>query len=314
MAGRVKKVVPVRMLRVPALPWPGRRAWHLAYGVGVTTLGLGHCQQKEYDVSQDTGTSFSRRFGYRSPHPEITIREDAPPWLRSEVLRLAQECGMSDREIREVVCRRLRKDPSDWRNAWDEAVELLSECEWHKVYDVAEDLYKELATYRPNGKKYEDALNCAFEEGGIGWQMRSGTILVRGSEPFDAAVRDASSTLVESGRPTAAGQIEEAFRALSRRPVPNPSGAIHHAVAALECVARDLAGDTRSTLGKLIENHSDEIGIVPPLDQALAKLWGYASEQGRHLREGREPSFDEAELVVTVAASVSTYLSKKFRG
>lgn len=32
---------------------------------------------------------------------------------------------------------------------------------------------------------------------------------------------------------------------------------------------------------------------------------------GRHLREGREPSYDEAELAVHVAAGVSRYLSKK---
>jgi hypothetical protein len=44
---------------------------------------------------------------------------------------------------------------------------------------------------------------------------------------------------------------------------------------------------------------------------AVEKAWGYASEVGRHLQEGREPSAEEAELVTTVCAAVVTYLVKK---
>ena len=50
------------------------------------------------------------------------------------------------------------------------------------------------------------------------------------------------------------------------------------------------------------------VALPPPLDTALHKLWGFASEQGRHIQEGREPRFEEAELVVTVASAVSVYL------
>jgi hypothetical protein len=61
----------------------------------------------------------------------------------------------------------------------------------------------------------------------------------------------------------------------------------------------------------LLKRHGQVLGIVPPLDQALIKLWGYASERGRHLREGCEPGLEEAQLVVGVAAAASTYVSKK---
>ena len=82
-------------------------------------------------------------------------------------------------------------------------------------------------------------------------------------------------------------------------------------MAALECVARDVAGKSKATLGEVINQHAANIGIRAPLDQALHKLWGYASQEGRHLREGREPEFEEAELVVSIAGAVSVYLSKK---
>lgn len=81
-------------------------------------------------------------------------------------------------------------------------------------------------------------------------------------------------------------------------------------MAALECVAREFAGSTE-TLGKIIPN----LGLPKPMDEALIKLWGFTSEQGRHIREGRNPRHEEAELVVIIAAAMSTYLIRtKARG
>jgi len=45
----------------------------------------------------------------------------------------------------------------------------------------------------------------------------------------------------------------------------------------------------------------------------VKKAWGYASERGRYLREGREPEPEEVELIVGLASIVATYLSKKLK-
>ena len=77
-------------------------------------------------------------------------------------------------------------------------------------------------------------------------------------------------------------------------------------MAALECTARDLTGDKNATLGKIIDRNPD---LFPkPLDQAVDKLWGYASENGRHLREDGAPGFAEAELIVNTSAALCGYL------
>ena len=56
-------------------------------------------------------------------------------------------------------------------------------------------------------------------------------------------------------------------------------------------------------------------GLIPfPLDQAVTKIWGFTSEQGRHLREGEAPEYLEAELVVEVTSAIATYLGKKLSG
>ena len=48
-----------------------------------------------------------------------------------------------------------------------------------------------------------------------------------------------------------------------------------------------------------------------PLDTALSQLWGYASNEARHVKEDQEPERQEAELVVGLAVVVATYLTKK---
>ncbi|OJA64484.1 hypothetical protein BGV68_01360 [Burkholderia ubonensis] len=78
-------------------------------------------------------------------------------------------------------------------------------------------------------------------------------------------------------------------------------------MASLECIAREVAGST-ATLGDVIKAHRD---LMPrPLDVAVEKIWGFTSERGRHLIEGREPTAEEAELIVGLAATIGAYLAK----
>lgn len=82
-------------------------------------------------------------------------------------------------------------------------------------------------------------------------------------------------------------------------------------MAALECTAREAVGDDRATLGELLKRYQN---VFPkPLDDALSKMWGYASEMARHLRQGRTPSRAEAELIVGVAALACNYLASRIR-
>jgi hypothetical protein len=94
---------------------------------------------------------------------------------------------------------------------------------------------------------------------------------------------------------------------ISRRPVADRTGAIQHAMAAVECAARDLTGEPNLTLGRLIPR----LNVPRPLDSALEKPWGYASENGRYIREGTQHSGAEAELVVSIACAVSVFLIQR---
>jgi hypothetical protein len=253
---------------------------------------------------------FSERHGY-SPHEvEISIREDAPLELRGVVVDIAYEAGLTPHDVREIACRVLRRrgDPSNWSafpNVDGEARDHLDSCEWYEVYDVIESLADEVE----DTAKFEKKLNEYFRRRGIGWQLKDGQVQIRGAEAFERTIKAAAEVLSDGRRATAAQEIHEALQDLSRRPKSDVTGSIQHALAALECVARDVVGDERATLGAIIKKHP---GLLPPpLDTAVDKLWGFASEQGRHLREGRAPAPEEAELAVHAAAAVASYLSRK---
>ena len=117
----------------------------------------------------------------------------------------------------------------------------------------------------------------------------------------------ATTALEEAGSQTAASELREATVDLSRQP-PDLTGAVQHSLAALECVAREHCSD-HATFGKLLQRYD---GLFPkPLDKGIEMIWGFASEMGRHLQEGRTPNGEEAELLVGLATACCTYLARK---
>jgi hypothetical protein len=260
--------------------------------------------------------SFSRRHGLVDDEPEISIREDAPEDFRYFLLSAAQgSLGLSPRIVREIVCDVLRRRPdasnwSEYPNIWGEVEELSYGCEWYRVYDIVEAIFAYLV--RNDGTRaalWESSFNDLCREKGIGWKLEDGLVQSRGDDAFEIAASQASKCLGASSLVTAKSELAEAFRDLSRRPSPDLSGAVHHALASLECVARDIVGDQKATLGEIIKRNP---GIVPrPLDDAVAKVWGYSSENARHGRENRKLDLEEAQLIVGLAAVLAGYLVQK---
>ena len=256
---------------------------------------------------------FSDREGYRPLPAPITIREDAPSDLRGAILMLAEAAGMSPSDMRHVVCQVLlvRPDSNNWSeypNIWDEVVRDMQNAPWYKVYDIAEALF---ADVRMRGAapaaEFERRLNDFLVENGIGWELRDGNIVRRGSEVFAKSTDEVPRILDTSGYERAANEMREALGDISRRPVPDITGAIQHAMAALEATAREVAGQPNLTLGKLVPL----LGLPAPLDQAVHKLWGYASDRGRHVREQQVVDGTEAELVVAVSGSLCAFLAQR---
>ena len=255
---------------------------------------------------------FSQRRGLIGENTDIRVRDDAPRELRSVVVDIAYESGISPSVLRVLVCKVLRvaADPNNWSefpNINMEVRDHVDSCDWFHVYDLIEEIYRSLTP--DHASSFGEEINKYFRQRGIGWQLDGGLIEVRGPEHFESAVHKTLDLLEGAGRSTAHSELREALRDLSRRPDPDETGAIQHAMAALECVARDITGDQNATLGKIISNHPN---LIPkPLDQAVDKAWGYASDKGRHLKEGSSPSYEDAELIVNMSGAVCSYLLHK---
>jgi hypothetical protein len=253
--------------------------------------------------------SFSQRHGLVRPDAEITIRNDAPPQVRDAAIQIAYRSGLKPSDIRELLCQILCRSPD--RNNWSEfpnidgeVRELIDDSEWFEIYDLIEML---AVKSERRGQSYAEEMNRFFRAAGVGWQLVDNRVETRGTEVFEAAVRQGQTELLQQGRKTAATELHEALNDLSRRPQAETTGAIQHAMAALECVARDVTG-SKDTLGQLIQRNP---GIFPPpVNQIVEKAWGYTSNYGRHLTEWKPPQFEEAELMVGLSGVLCRYLAR----
>jgi hypothetical protein len=224
--------------------------------------------------------------------------------------------------LRDIVCEVLRKrpDPTNWSeypNVWGEVEGHVYNCDWYRVYDIIEAIRASFAREEePDSTEnvlrvaiFDGEVNSTLRELGIGWQLRDGLIQARGDDASEAVVNQAKDILKAKKKDTAHNELQEALRDISRRPLPDVTGAIQHSMAALECLAKDVTGDAKATLGQILARHAV---IVPkPLDQAVDKIWGFASDKARHVREGQSLAREEAHLVVGLAAALANYLANK---
>lgn len=254
--------------------------------------------------------TFSNRFNFKPEAVKISVRNDAPADFRSYLITLMSHY-MRLKELRDIVCRGAKEapDPNNWSEndfMKEEVRQTVEKTHWSYVYDIIE-LFS-LAINHEQYCAFERELNDYFITKGIGWQLKNKVLEFRGDESFETIINTADSTLNNSGVNTSANEIKEAIKDLSRRPNPEITGAIQHSVAALECLCRKVTNEPSMTLGKLIKNHPE---IVPePLNDVVYKIFGFSSVKGRHLTEGNNPTFEEAELIVHLSAAICNYLCK----
>lgn len=253
---------------------------------------------------------FSDRHGFGPEHIPIRYRNDAPHVLRDAVYSFAEQAGAKQLALAQFI---VDKFPTPYPSAGipliARAVDALSKCQWNLVYDTAQDIWFWLREQKPDGKiaamKYQKSLNALFWREGIGWQMEGGRINARVDDAGESAVHTALKLLKEAGLVTSAAELGKAREDISRRPAPDITGAIQHLGAAMECCMRDVCGDN-ATMGDLLKRYPNR--FPQAIKPAVTSIWGYASEMGRHLREGREPGMAEAVFALEMTAAAINYL------
>lgn len=253
-------------------------------------------------------SSFSKRYNYREPDKEITIREDAPIDLREYVVALLYSLGYSPSRVRRIICIVLKRlpDSDNWSenpNIDMEVRDLINGCSWYYVYDIIEAF----AQQKDISEQFSEEINYFFHKNGIGWKLENRRIEYRGGDTFERVIADAEHVLESNGFHTAKQEITEAINDMSRKPSPDFTGAIQHSLASLECACRYIT-DESLTLGALISKYPRM--FPSPLDKTIHTIWGYSSNYGRHLQEGNPPNYLESELIVHLCAALCQYIAK----
>jgi hypothetical protein len=254
--------------------------------------------------------TFADRFNLRTSSP-IIIREDAPEAVRHGIFLLISSTGLKGFQLRRALYKALREkvpvSVKDDHLLIEEVEAALGSCRWYEVYAVVEEVHHLLASRsRPDAEQFAHLVNALLKEKGVGWELRDGKLEYRGDLTLHQALDIAQELLDGSKRTTALTELQEALRDIRRLPVPEVTGAVQHSIAALECLARDLVGDQNLTLGKLVKKYGS---LMPTaLANVVDKAYGFSSDEARHLREGKQIDFAEAELIVGLSASVITYL------
>ncbi len=262
--------------------------------------------------------SFSCRNNFLRAVP-IQVKNDAPVDFRVYLFKALQNYVAYEAQQKEWVFVSLEQVPPPQTTIpiKQEVWRALAGAEWFRVYDVVEALYRKLSLEKPGkvvvtpqASEFRKLTNAYFEREGYGYRLNDmGHIEARGDEAFEAAIDNADIALSSIGASTAKAEIHKALEDLARRPDPDLTGAVQHAMAGLECVANQVVGVSGYELGKIVKSHPER--FPQPLSDIVPKLYGYASNNGRHVTEGQEPEFAEAELIVGIAATVSTYLARK---
>jgi len=254
--------------------------------------------------------TFSKRLGVQNPPTEITIRCDAPENFRGYLFELLLEYKIPLKKLLKIVCFTVKiASKNNWSEDFikDEIRDDILYCKWFYVYDLIESVYQILDETQKID--FADEINEYFRVYGIGWKFENGLVEYRGDDILENDFKNVQKELSTRGLNSSRKEIEEAIQDLSKRPYADVTGAIQHSLTALECVCRKVSGAENMTLGALIKKYPD---LVPnPLNTAIEKIWGFASEQGRHLKDGKEPKFEEAELLTHLSSSLIIYLLKK---
>ena len=80
-------------------------------------------------------STFSQRHGFEQPDAPISIHGEALDWLRSAVIRLAYDAGLSPSSLREMLCELLLESPdssnwSEFPNVDNEVRGIIAGAEW----------------------------------------------------------------------------------------------------------------------------------------------------------------------------------------
>jgi len=150
--------------------------------------------------------------------------------------------------------------------------------EWNEVLDLVDFVMH--ADYK---QAFVDGCNMALAQENSAYRIVDKYVMEITSEQEVAEIEAALKIPFDSAR----GHLEKALARLSDRENPDYENSIKESISAVESVAKEVTGDSKTTLGQLV----DSIDLHPAFRGGLKKLYGFTSDAGgiRHADDSSKP-------------------------
>jgi len=225
---------------------------------------------------------FSERSGYTEPKlPQLEWMDSD---LRTGLWNVFYEVTVRSTTWTERICRAIftnfLKKPSDeygYHRCLKGIKSVFLNEKWHKVYDLIE------FAVRLHPSIYVSRCNSVLERENSAYRIVGNRVVEITSEQEVAEIEAALKIPFDSAR----GHLEKALARLSDRENPDYENSIKESISAVESVAKEVTGDSKATLGELV----DSIDLHPAFRGGLKKLYGFTSDAGgiRHADDSSKP-------------------------
>lgn len=200
--------------------------------------------------------------------------------------------------------------PTLFDDAHDVIRKYFFKCLWFEVYDfiefTAESVQEEMA------EPFVNFCNYVLEREMSAYRLVDKKVVEITSEEEIASIEDALNNTNQFNGIHA--HLKAALAMLADRKAPDFRNSIKESISAVEAIAQQLTGDTKTTLGAALRVLEQKSAIHPALKISLSSLYGYTSdEQGiRHaMLEEPNLSFDDAKFILVACTAFVNYLVGK---
>ena len=267
---------------------------------------------------------FSQRYGY-TPVREIIQFESIDDPLRNKLWNLLDFYVWSDTNPYEEytqdlleLCKSLMfgyfNKPVDeidnvWRRERTKIKQYFFKCEWYEVYDFIEYILDKYTDY----KIKNFIRDCNFV---LTTEMSAYRIVDKRFSPItnNEEIKEIEEVIVSS-KDSVTMHMRRALELLSNRNSPDYRNSIKESISAVESLAADIMGK-KGTLGQLLKELEQKIGLHPALRDAFNKLYGYTTDSNgiRHaIFDSDNLSFDDAKFFLVACSAFINYIKIKIK-
>ena len=215
--------------------------------------------------------------------------------------------------IESLWTRHLKLSADEMPQRWNELFKRLKNsyfaCEWYGAYDFLEFLapYADSITGTNTGK-FVQCCNCALEEGRSAFRFVGSHIIPITNEVEVKEVEIALNTPYDTVRV----QILSAVEKLSQKPKPDLRNCIKESISAVETAVKLATDSPRGTLGDLLPDLNDKLGLHPAQVKGWSALYGWTSDDKGGIRHGRtdkdDLTADDARYMLVTCSAFANYL------